>query len=216
MNQYFKLPEKIVDREETIIDLCTDKRVLHLGCIDFPLLDFRLKSGTWLHGKLMKVTRELVGIDNARNDIEFLKKKYEINNVICIDVEEISKYESKPFEVIVAGEIIEHLSNPGLFLEGIKHLISKNGIFIFTTINAYCLRRFIRIPFGIESVHPDHKFYFSHSTLTSLIERNGFKIKKRFNYRLPKSSSRVSYIFELLISVISNNLVEGFLYVAEI
>ena len=138
-----------------------------------------------------------------------------LSSALGIQIRKI-KYDCKPFEVIVAGEIIEHLSNPGLFSEGIKHLTSKNGIFIFTTVNAYCLRRFIRILFGIESVHPDHKFYFSHSTLTSLLERHRFKIKKRFNYRLPKGSSRIPYIFELLISVISNNLVEGILYVAEI
>ncbi len=54
----------------------------------------------------------------------------------------------RPFDVIVAGEIIEHLENPGLFLRACRPLLSAEGSLIITTINAYCWFRFIRYLFG--------------------------------------------------------------------
>ena len=53
-----------------ILELCTNKRVLHLGCVDYPLLDFRIRSRTWLHGKLMETAKEVIGIDSAKEEIE--------------------------------------------------------------------------------------------------------------------------------------------------
>lgn len=215
MNQHFELPRRLVDRENLVLELCQHKKVLHLGCIDHPLLDYRIKSGTWLHGKLARVAKELVGIDNAKNEIEYLRNEFGINNILCGDVEKLHEIKISVFDVVLAGEIIEHLSNPGLFLDGVKAFIANGGILIVTTVNAFCLRRMFRIPLGIESVHPDHKCYFSHSTLTSLLTKHGYKIKERYNYRLPKRPPWIPYLLEVASSVISPNLAEGIIYIVE-
>ena len=80
------------------------------------------------------------------------------------------------FDVIVAGEMIEHLSNPGLFLKGIQRFMSKDTKLLITTINAYMGMRFwiygLRGQGGsFEPVHQDHVAYYSYSTLSLLIER---------------------------------------------
>ena len=41
------------------------------------------------------------------------------------------------FDIIIAGDIIEHLANVGKFLFGIRHLMSHNTTFILTTPNAF-------------------------------------------------------------------------------
>ncbi|MBO0181221.1 hypothetical protein J0682_30075, partial [Vibrio parahaemolyticus] len=77
------------------------------------------------------------------------------------------------FDVIVAGEIIEHLNNPGLFLSGVRRFMHRDSKLVITTINAYCAMRFfvyaLRGRRGInEFVHPDHVAYYSYSTLRVL------------------------------------------------
>jgi 2-polyprenyl-3-methyl-5-hydroxy-6-metoxy-1,4-benzoquinol methylase len=63
----------------------------------------------------MKVSKEIVGIDNAKNEIEYLKREYKINNIFAGDVENCEKWTLQPFDVIIAGALIEHLSNIGFF-----------------------------------------------------------------------------------------------------
>ena len=80
------------------------------------------------------------------------------------------------FDVILAGEMIEHLSNPGLFLRGIKRFMNRETILLITTINAYCgMRNVIYALRGKggknEPVHQDHVAYYSYSTLKLLVER---------------------------------------------
>lgn len=210
---HFKLSRRLVDRESVIIELCRHKRVLHLGFLDYPIFNYRIESGTWLHGKLMNVAKEVFGIDNVEEEIERIKREYGIENIFYGNAEDLSTFDFQPFDVIIAGEIIEHLNNPGLFLQGIKPLIADNGKIFVSTTNAYCLRRFIRIPFGIESIHPDHKYYFSHSTLTRHLEANNYKIIERYNYRLPRRPPWFPYIVELIASYMSPNLTEGIIYI---
>jgi len=75
------------------------------------------------------------------------------------------------FDVIVAGEIIEHVRNVGLFLDAAASLLRPGGRLIVTTPNA--LRFYNPVPavMGFELVHPDHLAWFSPHTLAQAIER---------------------------------------------
>jgi len=215
-NWYHSLPNNLVDREDLIIELCKSRKVLHLGCIDFPYTEEQIKSERWLHCKITNVASKVLGVDNAKEGIEYVKKTLGINNIIYGDVEKLFDIVgSESFEIIVAGEIIEHLSNVGLFLENVKKIMADETLLVISTINAFCLRRFIRIPFGLESVHPDHVYYFSHATLTSLLNRKGFKIVERANYKLRNKKPIIPYIVETVGSLISKNLCEGLIYVVK-
>ena len=85
------------------------------------------------------------------------------------------------FDVIFAGEIIEHLSNPGLFLEKAnKHLI-KGGLLILTTPNAFSLRRLFEMIIFLTNnpgVNNQHTFWFSPKVISELIKRYKFNIIK--------------------------------------
>ena len=45
----------------------------------------------------------------------------------------------RKFDVIVTGEILEHLPNQGLFLENAERHLKKKGVQILTTPNALAL-----------------------------------------------------------------------------
>ncbi len=86
-----------------------------------------------------------------------------------------------------ADEMIEHLNNPGLFLNGIKRFMNAETRLVLTTINAYCGMRFVMYGFrgkrgSVEFVHPDHVAYYSYSTLKVLLERHGMHVDRFLFY----------------------------------
>ena len=58
----------------------------------------------------------MVGMDNNMRMIEFLRYNYKIEDIHFGDIEIVDDYPDEPFDVIVVGEILEHLSNPGWLL----------------------------------------------------------------------------------------------------
>lgn len=173
-----KLPTcQVVDREKEILKQCFHKKVLHLGSVDAPITEERVQKGQLLHLKIMKVAKKVVGIDNSQSGIKYLRKQLGIDNIIYGDVQNLSALcLSKDFDIIVAGELLEHLSNPGLFLENLRVISSPKTRVIITVPNAFSIKSFLRVFFGKELVHPDHMVYYSIRTISTLIRRFGFKI----------------------------------------
>ena len=178
---------KLVQRLDQIQQISKDKSVLHLGCTNWPYTQDALDADMLLHTRLNETARELYGFDFDQEGIEALASSG-FTNLYQADLQNLSAVElEKQFEVIIAGEMIEHLNNPGLFLEGIKRFMNGNSRLVLTTINAYAGMRFfvygLRGKGGIaEPVHPDHVAYYSYSTLKLLIERHGFQIDEFMFY----------------------------------
>jgi SAM-dependent methyltransferase len=140
-----------------------------------------------LHFELDKTASELYGFDFDERGLEILRDSG-VKNLYRADLEKLEEVDlDETFDVIIAGEMIEHLSNPGLFLRGIKRFMNKDTDLIITTINAYCAFRFII--YGLrgkgganEPVHPDHVAYYSYKTLNLIIERENLRVKKFYFY----------------------------------
>ncbi len=168
----------LVQRLAIIHELCAGKRVLHLGCTNYPYTNEAIDSNMLLHFELEKICSDLWGIDADQEGIDILRS-HGSENIIFGDLEDLSNVPlNLAFDVILAGEMIEHLNNPGLFLEGVKKFMSGETVLLLTTINAYCAMRFFY--YGArgkrgrsEPVHPDHVAYYSYSTLKLLLERHG-------------------------------------------
>jgi 2-polyprenyl-3-methyl-5-hydroxy-6-metoxy-1,4-benzoquinol methylase len=167
----------VVDRCEYIVRHCTGKRVLHLGCTDWPYTQQKLEGGALLHNHLQGVANSLVGVDADEQGVACLQKlgftDTFVDNVEAFSNPEILK---RQFDIIVAGEIIEHLENPGAFLRSVQKLMTSSTALIITTINAYCFFRFLYYLRGKEMVHEDHNYYFSPVVLRKLITRCGLKV----------------------------------------
>lgn len=139
-----------------------------------------------LHKFIMRYAKELWGLDVDKKRIESLKKRG--YNVIYDDVQKLENLSklNKKFDVIVAGELIEHLENPGLFLDKIKRFLNPDGSLIITTPNMFSLRYIIRHTiFGIESPHwkdrdseikYGHVIGFSKMLIENLLLRKSYKI----------------------------------------
>ena len=185
----------MVERQRFILERGGDKKVLHLGCTTFPNLEFRIQTGSLLHQKLLDVTGYLVRIDIDREGLQLMKHRLGIEKLYCHDVQDLDTLElNEKFDVVIAGDIIEHLDNPGLFLRGVKRFLTPEGIMIITTSNAFTLLGMLKILFGIEGVHSDHRFYFSYSTLLRLLSVHSFHISE-FYLTYPPSRIRPTLFY---------------------
>jgi hypothetical protein len=158
------------------------KRVLHLGCSDWPYTEEKTKNKKLLHQYISGFTKELYGIDSCLESINIMRKNG-IKDVFVGDIYNLYNDENiinKKFDVLVVSEIIEHLVNPGLALESVKKYILKTNPkceIIFTVPNYHNFYfTFLSGLRGQECVHPDHKFYFSYRTFRNLIENFNFKV----------------------------------------
>jgi len=156
------------DRTSYLASACTSRSVLHVGCSDFPITVERLADQTLLHEKLSKVCSRLVGIDNSREGIRSLEERG-FTNVLCMDAEDMAL--SETFDVVLAGDVLEHMSNPGLFLEGARHILNPSGRLIIGVPNAYSFNIVKYVCGGSEPTHKDHTYYFSVKTLSQLCSR---------------------------------------------
>lgn len=178
---------KMVQRVDFIKKVCEGKKVLHLGCTNYPYTENSIKDGSLLHFELVKICREVYGIDLDEQGLNKLRQ-HGIENLYRADLERLEESSlNETFEVIVAGEVIEHLSNPGLFLQGIKRFMDEKTKLVITTINAYSGLRFaiyaLRGKGGInEPVHPDHVAYYSYRTLSLAIKRAGLNMEEFYFY----------------------------------
>lgn len=180
---------RLVQRLNFILEACTGQSVLHLGCANYPYTEDAIKNDMLLHFELEKISREIYAIDSDQAGIDILNS-HGSENIFRADLEKLDELDlDKTFDVIVAGEIIEHLNNPGLFLEGIKRFMNPDTRLLITTINAYSGMRFlwygIRGKGGkVEFVHPDHVAYYSYSTLRVLVERHHLQVEEFLFYDL--------------------------------
>ncbi len=215
---------QLVDRVSFIKKMCEGKKVLHLGCTNYPFTVDSIKRDALLHFELKKVAEKLYGFDFDRAGLDILEKAGE-ENLYLADLEKLDELElDETFDVIVAGEMIEHLSNPGLFLRGIKRFMNAETNLVITTINAYSGMRFfiygLRGRGGVrEPVHPDHVAYYSYKTLSLVIDRENLAIKDFFFYDLGPEHRHHHWVYNFLNDVsvkVSPGLSDGVIAVCGI
>ncbi len=180
---------ELVQRVDFIKSKCAGRKVLHLGCTDHPYTQKSIDNNMLLHFELSKTTSELYGFDYDQAGIDILAKAGTAN-LYRADLEHLEAVElDTTFDVIIAGEMIEHLSNPGLFLNGIQRFMHSETALVITTINAYSALRFFI--YGLrgrggetEPVHPDHVAYYSYKTLSLILKRAGLDVAEFCFYDL--------------------------------
>ena len=182
---------ELVQRVELIKQMCTGKKVLHLGCANYPYTQNSIDNEMLLHYDLEKCASSLYGFDFDQPGLDILAANG-TQNLYRADLEKLDDVVlTETFDVIVAGEMIEHLNNPGLFLTGIQRFMNADTRLVLTTINAYCGMRWFW--YGLrgrrgkqEPVHPDHVAYYSYSTLSVLVKRHGLDIDSFMFYDIGK------------------------------
>ena len=171
-----KLPRaKVVDRFDHLGGLADGRRVIHIGFVDAGFQELQMETGTWLHGRLADRAKSLVGIDIDEEGVaEARRRGFEAHVADCRTAEALEPLDIEPAEIVIAGEIIEHLDDPGGFLDAMHLLVAPDGLLVLTTPNAHGLMNSAAALIGTEVNHPDHVVLFSWRTLTNLLSRHGW------------------------------------------
>ena len=157
-------------RVDLILDYVRDKRVLDLGCVEHEA-SVSEKREWWLHGLIAKRAAHVVGVDYDEAAVGELRAAgidVRIGAVAALDLGE-------QYDVDVAGELFEHLTNHRSFLESARRHLAPNGVLVMSMPNANSLNYFLQtILFGHEVDGWDHAAFFTPVTLTVMLRKCGF------------------------------------------
>src|SRR5690242_19478050 len=127
---------------EIVLPLIAGKDVLDIGSVGHSYVE-RKGFKTWNFAVLKKHAAKIKGIDLAtlRSEIEFA-----CEDGFDLEIGNAETYlASEQYDVVFAGDLIEHLSNPGLFLDCSYRNLKSDGILILATPNTYSVSKLVRV-----------------------------------------------------------------------
>ena len=188
-----------VDRMKMFREVCTGGKILHLGCSSGKFIEERIRRGDLLHGELAKVASELHGLDLDSESISALRRMG-FGNLWEGNAENLGQVglPKAHFDVVVAGDLLEHITNPGGMLDGIKPLLGKGGVLLLSTNNAFGINYQVRRWLGMYSEHPEHVVFYSPETLVHTFERHGYVVKTLYGaFTVPPYTALKKVLFFL-------------------
>lgn len=120
----------------------------------------------------------VTGLESDKELVKIAQKK-------GMQVKRVSFLERLPFrdssfDVVFAGEVIEHTIDDDYFLTECYRVLRGNGIFILTTPNLLSLGNRIRMVFGLlpTAYQPYHYRIYNFRLITDKMKKAGFHIKQ--------------------------------------
>lgn len=164
------------DRNRYLVSLAAGKSVLDIGAVEHEAK----KSGScsWLHGEIAAASRSVLGLDVLDGEVKELQQRG--FRVACLDVTTPGAAASlgETFELVLAGEVVEHLSEPLRLLEFCRDSMAPDGITVITTPNPYFLGAVLRHWTGRANENVDHTILCFPSGMVELAERVGLRLKE--------------------------------------
>jgi SAM-dependent methyltransferase len=161
----------IADRMEVIAPLVKGRKTLDLGVVDSRRARqgtagrLEGKSSSLLFRRICAVNPDALGVDIDAEGIDILRQEgrhVKIADVMTMDLQE-------QFEVVVAGELIEHLPDPGQFLCNTRKHLTSEGTLVLTTPNPFsCRQAWMIWRHGRPRIHEEHVCWFDPVTLCQL------------------------------------------------
>jgi len=141
----------------------TGKTVLDLGCRDGELTE------TFVEGNVV------TGVDVDDIALEKVATRLGIETIPCDLHGSWEELEGRVFDVIVAGEILEHLYFPKNIVTHVRGCLQERGVFIGTVPNAFSLKNRMRY-FFLKKKHtpladPTHINHFTVQELSDILKK---------------------------------------------
>lgn len=137
-------------------------RILELGCGYGIFLDIAKEMGWECYG--IEVSEQAV-VHNLKKGLNVYKGK--LKNVVN---------QLPLFDVVVAIEVIEHLSFPNEEIKFLKQIIRQGGLLYITTPNFNSLSRILAGSRYSVICYPEHVSYFTPKTIKKLLSLHDFNI----------------------------------------
>ena len=184
-------------RADRILQYVKGPYILDIGCVGHVA---EPNSPYWVHEQLHQNFSHVIGIDINEKEIEKLRSLgYDGLHVASAETFTLPH----KFDTIVAGELIEHLCNPGLFLERAKEHLTEGGRLVITTPYPFSLLYTLYALFKFPKTcqNPEHTCWFCPRTIGELARRSGFRIIKWGlieDYRVGDPSPRYRFFVKFI------------------
>jgi 2-polyprenyl-3-methyl-5-hydroxy-6-metoxy-1,4-benzoquinol methylase len=150
---------------------CKGKDVLDLGCVQHTKDAYLNKN--WLHKAIIKVAKKTKGLDLYSEGVKTLQA--EGYDVVYGDAQNFELGEK--YDVVVAGDLIEHLSNFDGFFNSVRGHLRDDGVLLIATPNPWHWMQCIRSAIGQRIiVNPEHTTWFCPDTVRLIGKRFGFEV----------------------------------------
>ncbi len=167
----------VLDRSAFILEAVKGKRVLEFGATG-PMHDAVVKAAASVFGVDREDGDGVVGFD--LDDVAMSWLPGGGNDATWVELDSVVREPTgwaagDKYDVVLCGEVIEHLSNPGHFLARLRR--QYPGVPVLITVpNAFTSRGRGHLDAGLENVNIDHVAWYSPRTLRTLLERAGYGI----------------------------------------
>lgn len=155
-------------RVRELLHQYSGKNILDVGCGEGHLLEPVAKQN------------RLVGIDVNPKVTEALKRGY--IKVHCGSMEDATPFSNSEFDIVFAGECIEHVADTDAFLSEVSRVMDDRGKFILTTPNIRTLQSIARMllwnlpPPAAAQYGSAHFRDWTTRLLKQVLKINGFKV----------------------------------------
>lgn len=151
-------------RFERLVELCRDKRVLHVGCCDhLELIREKMMQNVYLHQEICRVASRCVGSDVSAEGIKLLRE------LGFADVFQPDEVPDEDYDICLMADVIEHVGDVVTFLRSMRRYRFK--ALIVVTPNLFRARNFLS---SGELINTDHRYWFSPYTLSKVLVDAGF------------------------------------------
>lgn len=156
--------DSLRERFDAVKPFLRASSLLDIGCAS------RYGRPDWLHGLLAQEVTDLVGIDINEGTVAKLQAAgYDVRLADARDFDL-----QRQFDVVFAGELIEHLDDVRGFLTSVRRHLAPGGRLVLTTPNAFYVGNFVYRFGGRARVHPEHTCWYCEDTLRRVLTTNGF------------------------------------------
>lgn len=159
------------DRVRYLEGLVEGKRVLDIGAVAH--FAEQSASAEWLHARIAKKAAYCLGVDVLSDAVNHLKAQG--YNIECVDV--LREDIGDAFDVVMCGEVIEHLDEPGALFDAARRLLLPGGRFVITSPNPFEIWEVVRQAIGRGNTSVDHVLFAFPSSVAELAQRHGLSLQ---------------------------------------
>lgn len=163
-----------ITKIEFVEQACRGQDVLDVGCISHSAEEALSSGEAWLHHRVSAVASSVLGLDFLAEDAARLN---DLGYSIVVSDAETFELD-RTFDVVLAADLAEHLSNIGAFLARAREHLRPDGLLVLTTPNPFALAHMIHaVTSGRVPVNDEHTAWFDPVVLHEVLHRHGFTVR---------------------------------------
>lgn len=169
LNQQYRRHQ---ERREEFVFGAEERAGIFAGLVGGPglrVLDLGCRTGALTQH--YAAGNELTGVDVDHDALARARDRLDIETVWA-DVEAELPFDDETFDVVVAGELLEHLADPAATVSHVQRVLRPGGRFVGSVPNAYRLKARLAFAAGCDpDPDPTHLRMFSPQSLVRLLDR---------------------------------------------